>query len=162
MSKSKTYNWWDDPNNQEEVKRISWWNHPENKEDYMLPISVIESDGVWVAAFNDETKLVLGDRLSGCSQGETKAAAIEGLFKIVRITHDYSEQLVLRYQRWVPFRKGNWKHIGGTWFVVFGLHIYFRYGKNMKGGWYVPFTKLNISIHNEWIIYKNHKRNQNL
>ena len=49
---NKNYNWWEDSKNKKEVERISWWNHPENKEDYMLPISVSESDGVWVATCN--------------------------------------------------------------------------------------------------------------
>jgi len=151
------YSWWEDPKNKEEVERISWWNHPENKEDYMLPISVINSDGVWVATCNDETKLVLGDRLHGCAQGDTKADAIEKMFQLIRFSHEFSERQVMRYQRWVPFRKGNWKHTGGGWFVIFGLHFYFRYGKGMKGGKYIPFTKLNISFHSEWAMYKKWK-----
>ena len=52
---------------------------------------------------------------------------------------------------------GNWKHTGGGWFVIFGLHFYFRYGKGMKGGKYIPFTKLNISFHSEWAMYKKWK-----
>jgi hypothetical protein len=63
----KEYNWWTDPKNEKEVKKLSWWNHDRNKEDYMLPISVIETNGVWVASCNDETKLVLGDKLNCCA-----------------------------------------------------------------------------------------------
>ena len=151
------YSWWEDPKNKEEVERISWWNHPENKEDYMLPISVVNSDGIWVATCNDETKKVLGDRLHGCAQGDTKADAIEKMFQLIRFSHEFSEREVMRYQRWVPFRKGDWKHTGGSWFVIFGLHFYLRYGKGMKGGKYIPFTKLNISFHSEWSAYKKWK-----
>jgi hypothetical protein len=153
----RNYNWWEDPKNKEQVERISWWNHPQNKEDYMLPISVVESDGVWVATCNDETKKVLGDGLHGCAQGDSKADAIDKMFQIIRLSHEHSEDCVRRYQRWVPFRKGDWGHIGGTWFVVFGFHVYFRYGKNMKGGWYLPFTKLNVSVYSEWASYRRWK-----
>lgn len=156
MSK-KNYNWWGDPKNKKEVERISWWNHPENKEDYMLPISVIESDGVWVATCNDETELVLGKRLHGCAQGDTKSDAIEKMFEIIRFSHEYSERQVMKYQRWVPFRSGKWEGIGTHWLVIFGLHFYFRSGKNMKGGWYIPLTNFNISFHNEWLSYRKNK-----
>lgn len=75
----------------------------------------------------------------------------------IRMTHDYSEECRLNYQRFVPFRKGDWKHTGWKWLALFGIHIHFRYGKGMKGGWYLPLTKLNISISNEWIIYQKFK-----
>lgn len=29
-------------------------------------------------------------------------------------------------------------------------HLNFRYGEEMKYGWYVPFTKLNIMFVNYW------------
>jgi hypothetical protein len=150
------YNWWEDPKNKEEIEKISWWNHAENKEDYSFPISVIQSGDVWVASCNDETRLLMGDSFNGCAQGDTKADAIEKMFKIFKISQEYSQELVFRYQRWIPFRKGNWKYTGGKWFVVFGIHVYFRYGKKMKGGWYIPFTKLNVSVYSEWSIYRNY------
>ena len=153
-------NWWEDPKNKEEIERISWWNHPENKEDYMLPISVVNSDGIWVATCNDETKEVLGEALHGCAQGDTKAEAIENMFQLIRFSHEYSEKCRRNYQRWVPFIKGSWNQIGSHWFIIFGWHVYFRYGKGMKGGKYIPFTKLNISIHSEWKTYKDYIKTQ--
>lgn len=154
------YNWWEDPKNKEEVDRISWWDHPGNKEYFKLSISVIKSGDYWVATCNDDTKVFLGDKLHGCGQGKTKNEAIRRMFDIIRITHDYSEQCRLNYQRFVPFRCGNWKHIGGKWFIIYGINVYFRYGKGMKGGTYVPFTKLNILISNDWITYSNWKKKQ--
>lgn len=145
------YNWWTDPENKKEVEEMSWWNHKENKEDYLLPISIIESEGVWVASCNDETKLVLGEKLYGCAQGNTKAEAIENLFKVIRFSHESIVDEAENYKKWAPFRKGNWANKGGTWFAIFGVNIYLRKGKGMKGGYYIPFTKLNISIYNEWI-----------
>lgn len=156
----KEKNWWSDPNNQAEIERICWWNNPANKENYEFPISVIKSDNCWVATCNDDTKKLLGDRLHAVAQGKTKEEAISKLFVLLRLTHNYSEQCRLNYQRFVPFRKGNWGQVGGTWFTVFGLHVYFRRGKGMKGGFYIPFTKLNISFSNEWKLYSRFKNEQ--
>lgn len=153
----ENYNWWDDPKNKEEVERISWWNHEKNKETFSLPISVVNDGEWWVAACNDETKKLLGDRLHGCAQGKTKEEAIDEMFMLIRMAHDYSEECRLNYQRFVPFRKGDWKHTGGKWLIIFGIHIYFRYGKGMKGGAYLPFTKLNVSLSNEWTTYRKFK-----
>lgn len=154
---SNEYNWWEDPKNKEEVERISWWNHPENKEYFRLPISVIRTDNVWVATCNDDTKVFLGEHLHGCAQGDTKEEAIQRMFELIQLAHNYSEECRRKYQRWVPFRKGAWNRTGGTWFVIFGIHFYFRRGKGMKGGRYIPFTKLNLSIYSEWAMYKRWK-----
>lgn len=153
------YSWWDDPKNKEEVERLSWWNHDNNKDTFAFPISVVKDGDWWVATCNDETKKLLGDNLHGCAQGKTKQQAIDKMFMIIRMGHDYAEECRLNYQRWVPFRKGDWNR-GARWFVIFGINFYFRYGNGMKGGRYVPFTKFNISISNEWAAYRNWKRNR--
>ncbi len=100
-----------------------------------------------------DTKTLLGDQLYTCAQAKTKEEAINKMFMMIKFMHDYSEECMYNYQRFVPFRKGDWKHTAGKWFTIFGIHVYFRYGKGMKGGKYIPFTKLNISIHNEWVTY---------
>ena len=156
--KSKDYNWWDDPANAEEVKRISWWEHEENKTTIPLPVSITNGDGYWVVANNSETTKLLGENLHATSQGKTKEEAIRKFFLIMKLSHDYEVECANNYQRWVPFRKGNWSMNGGRWFVVYGMRFYFRYGKNMKGGWYIPFTKLNISFHSEWATYRRWKQ----
>jgi hypothetical protein len=150
----KKYNWWTDPKNKEEIDKISWWNHPENKDFFNLPISVIQSDNVWVASFNEDTEAMFGDTFSGCAQGDSREDAIKQLMQIVQMSWEYSDDCRRSYERFVPFRKGDWKHIGGKWFSVFGFHVSFRYGKGMKYGAYIPFTKLNISISNHWRNYK--------
>lgn len=144
------YNWWKDPKNKEEVEKLSWWNHDENIEIINFPIAVIKEGEYWTASTNNLTSKLLGDKLTGCASAKTKEEAIQRMFNIVRITHEYSEECRLSYQRWVPFRNGPWGQIGGNWIIIFGILIYFRYGKKMKGGWYLPLTKLNISITNEW------------
>ena len=154
------YNWWDDPKNEEEIKRISWWEHPISKKFFDFPISAVESDGYWVVACNSDTEKLIGNGLSVSAQGKTKEEALKKMFMMIALTHDYSEECRLNYQRWVPFRKGDWKHSGGTWFIIFGIQFYFRHGNGMKGGVYIPFTKLNISISNDWITYRNWKLNK--
>jgi len=157
MSKEK-YNWWTDPKNKEYIDKLSWWSHEENKQMIPFPVSIKNDGNVWVATCNDETKKLLGENLYGCAQGKTKEEAIQKMFILIKMAHDYSEGCRLSYQRWVPFRKGDWKHTGGKWLIIFGIQVYFRYGNGMKGGWYVPFTKLNIYFSNEWIAYKKYKQ----
>ena len=116
----------------------------------------------WTATFSEETEKLLGDKLHSCASGDTKEEAVEKMFMLMKWSHEYSEECRLNYQRFVPFRKGDWKRTGGKWFVIFGFHFNFRYGKQMKGGWFIPFTKQNISIHSDWSIYKEYKRKRKL
>jgi predicted RNase H-like HicB family nuclease len=155
---AKDYNWWEDPDNKEEIEKYSWWDHPANKETLPLPISVIESDGTWVACFNKDTEKLFGKYLHGVGQGKTKEEAIAEAFYVIRLMYQFEQECRLNYQRWVPFRKGKWGHIGGNWFVVFGIHVYFRYGKGNKGGSYIPFTKLNVRVSSEWTLYRNYMK----
>ena len=111
-----------------------WWEEDGNREHFKLPISVIKSGEFWVATCNDETDLILGEHLHAVAQGKTKEDAINSMMKMLRYTHEYTEECRVKYQRWVPFRKGDWNMVGGKWFVVFGLHFYFRYGKSMRHG----------------------------
>lgn len=151
-------NWWTDPKNQEEVKRISWWEHEKNKESVNFPISAVQSGDVWVVACNSETNNLVGEGLNACAQGKTKEEAIESLFLMIKLQHEYAEECRLKYQRWVPFRLGPWGNTGDNWFSIFGIHFYFRRGDGMRGGQYIPFTKLNISVSSDWSAYKKWKK----
>lgn len=169
MAKKQEYSWWDDPANAEKVKEMSWWDHKENKRMFNLPVSVIQegdSEGdSWTASFNSDTERLFGEVLSGVASGATLEEAITRLFKIVQIDYNYNVEMKFNYQRWVPLIIGPWKFNGGRWFTVFGIHVYFRYGNKMMGGWYIPFTKLNIIVNNEWRSYnrwiKKHKTEDN-
>lgn len=55
-----------------------------------------------------------------------------------------------KLERLAIFYKGDWSRKGGSWFTILGIHFYFRYGKGMRGGWYIPLTKLNITVNNLW------------
>lgn len=151
------YNWWKDPKNLEEVNRISWWTKSENRAYVELPIALVNDGIYWVASTIDENKF-LGEHLHSCVQARSQDEAISKLFEMIRFRAIYSEGCRLRYQRFVPFRKGPWGQTGGNWISVFGIHIYIRYGKTMKGGWYVPFTQLNISTYSDWCTYRKWKK----
>jgi hypothetical protein len=159
--KQPEYNWWTDPNNADEVAKLSWWEHAANKVDVKLPISVISNNGTWVASTNEETEKLLGDGLTGVAQAKTQEDAINKLFLILRMNHEFAEEKYRDYMRWVPFMKGDWSYSGGRWFTVFGINVYFRYGKNMKRGFYVPLTKLNIMVSSHWTSYKKYLLNRN-
>lgn len=147
---STEINWWTDPKNAKEVKNISWWDHDQNKTTTPFPISIIQDGDQWTACSNGDTDKLIGEKLNCVASGDSKEDAILQLFMMIRITHEYSEKSRLRSEPWVPFRKGDWKQRGGRWFTIFGINFYFRYGKGMKGGKYIPFTKQNISIHSQW------------
>jgi hypothetical protein len=155
----KNYNWWTDPKNKKEVDKISWWEHTENKTTIEIPVSIVNDGEYWCVGSNKDTEKLVGKSLSAISaSGKTKEEAISEFFVMMKTIYFFEEDCRLKYQRWVPFIKGNWSKQGGTWFVIFGIHFYFRYGNGMKGGWYIPFTKLNISIHSDWTTYRNWKK----
>lgn len=92
-------------------------------------------------------------------QGKNLKEAKESFWQNYKAYLEYFNYSDNYANKWILFKKGNWKHIGGKWFQILGFHIYFRYGKNMKRGLYIPFTKLNISFTNFWKIkYKNDER----
>lgn len=130
------------------MDNINWSENLENKTTIELPVSIIQESGFWIIASNDETKKLLGKRINAISYKKTKEEAIITYFNCIKSLYEYQEKRAVKYERWVPFIKGNWKQIGGTWFKTFGITIYFRYGKNMKKGWYIPFTSWNIYIYN--------------
>jgi len=84
------------------------------------------------------------------TQGETIEEAEKHFWTIVKVGSKYNNERAKELDLWKPFQKGDWDTIGGTWFTIFGIHVSFRYGKGVHGGWYIPFTKLNISIFNYW------------
>lgn len=138
----------------EKWKDYMWWEKEENKQSIPLPVSIAEGDGYWNICTNSETAKLIGEHLHAVDFGETREEAIENFYESIKIQHEYTLMRMLDYERWVPFRVGPWKTIGGKWFAIFGITFHFRYGKDMKGGWYIPFTKLNISVASAWKRYK--------
>jgi hypothetical protein len=104
----------------------------------------------FVVMFNtDETDKAIG-KVNIVVEAETLDDAKEDFLKIIKVHLLWTEKRSHELNLWKPFQKGPWGHIGGSWLTIFGMHIYFRYGKGMKGGRYIPFTKLNISLSNYW------------
>lgn len=114
-----------------------------------IPIEYNYEDGHHIITNNDETNKFLNIPI--VVQAKSLEKAINNYWETVRCHLDYLEKRDRELDKWKPFQKGDWNHIGGNWFTVFGLNFYFRYGKNMKHGFYIPFTKLNIMFKNYWL-----------
>ncbi len=110
---------------------------------------------------NKDTEKILGPHHIGVhGSGKTIQEAEEKFWMLFRwiqeITFEDHQQLPL----WKPLQCGPWKHFGGRWFTTFGIQVYFRTATKkskdtMVGGWFVPFTNLNINITNLWKVRKN-------
>ncbi len=83
--------------------------------------------------------------------GKTLKAAERQFWSMAKFIFQYNHDRSMELDKWKPFQKGDWGHIGGSWFTIYGIRVYFRYGGGMFGGRYIPFTKLNISVHNYWM-----------
>lgn len=101
----------------------------------------------------EPTEEVIG-RVGIVVEGDTLQQAKEEFLKTLKVHLRWEGERSRELDKWKPFQKGNWKHIGGTWFNIFGLNFYFRKGKNMKGGFYIPLTNLNIMFTNHWALKK--------
>lgn len=113
-----------------------------------IPALLIREENCFVVVATDEGEAMLGQ--PAYSQGSTREEAEKEFWAMLRIMNEFHEERSRELDCWKPFQKGNWGHIGGTWFTIYGFHFYFRRGRGMQGGWYVPGTKLNISISNYW------------
>jgi hypothetical protein len=112
-----------------------------------IPVDVFKDGEYFVITTNEVSEAILGAIVV---QGKTFEEAEEQFWSLARFMKEYDEERSRELDKWKFFQKGDWKHIGGTWFTLMGINVYFRKGKGMKGGRYIPFTKLNISVHNHW------------
>ena len=89
--------------------------------------------------------------------GKSYKEAENNFWEMAAFIHKHHEQRSLELNRWKWFQKGDWGKPGGNWFIVFGINVYFRYGNtplnriSIRGGWFIPFTNLNIMINNYWM-----------
>jgi len=86
------------------------------------------------------------------SQGKTLEHAKQRFLDMITSMYSWNEHRSRELDKYKWFQKGDWSSIGGSWFTILGLNWYFRTGDGMKGGRYIPFTKLNISFCNHWRI----------
>jgi hypothetical protein len=94
------------------------------------------------------------------AEGNTLEEAETHFWNWFEYCSDFDKLDLIKYNRFA-FEKGDWSRIGGSWITIFGLNFYFRYGEGMKGGKYIPFTKLNVSFINLWDEYKKKKKELN-
>lgn len=113
-----------------------------------IPVEMIQEGETVFISTTEEAEKILG--FSSYGDGKTKEEAEKQFWSMIRFMNEYYKERSDKLDCWKPFQKGDWKHIGGTWFIIFGIHVYFRTGKGMKGGRYIPFTNLNIMINNHW------------
>jgi len=123
----------------------------ETKLDYIkYPVNVIVSErddpdkGIYLTPTDFPRLATIGF----VAQGKDMEEATKDFLKYLEMDVEFTKRERQLLERRCIFRAGDWRRIGGTWFSTFGIHFYFRIGKNMKGGWYIPFTNLNISITN--------------
>lgn len=94
------------------------------------------------------------NKLPQCSgmfpQKDTEEEVINSFWEMYSDTVNHFKKRSDELNCWKPFQRGTWKGPATHWVIIFGINIYFRYGKNMKRGWYIPFIKLNILISNHW------------
>ncbi len=115
-----------------------------------LPVGY-DTDGKYHIMFNiNQTDELIGKSLGIVVQEESKEEAIRQFWTSLRCHIHYLEERSKQLDKWKPLQIGPWMRGTGKWFSVFGLRFYFRVGKNMKYGWYVPFTNLNIMFTNHW------------
>ncbi len=113
-----------------------------------IPVEIIQDGEYCVLATNDESEKILGQPI--VVQGNTFEQAEKEFWISVKCINQYHSDRSRELDKWKFFQKGPWNEIGGTWFTLLGININFRHGEGMNGGWYIPFTKLNISVHNYW------------
>lgn len=123
-----------------------------------FPVGYQCDEGHHMVYDTDETKKFLD--IPVVVSAESKTEAIKNYWTIVSVHLSFLNDIYQRHNRWALFYKGSWKERGTHWFSVFGFHFYFRHGKNMRGGAYLPFTKLNVSLTNYWRIPKKIKKSE--
>lgn len=141
----------------------NWWEDPVNRTFIQIPVSIVGEEGWYcIISSNSYTEKLIGQSAPWITaSANSRQEAIDKFFELFRSDMRHSEFLIMKYQRWVPLKIGAWFSAGGTWFSIFGFRFYFRYGSRMKGGWHVPFTKLNISFHNEWRQFNRFRKKKN-
>lgn len=113
-----------------------------------IPVTYAQENDHHIINSNDATEKLLD--IPVVVQADSKEEAIEKYWIIVQSHLRFHQWIYRRHSRWALFYRGAWKGMATHWFSVLGFNFYFRRGKGMKGGFYIPFTKLNITFRNHW------------
>jgi hypothetical protein len=114
-----------------------------------VPVELHFQEGVWTVIPTKETEDLIGFAPC-CLTCDTKEKAIKLFWEVFREEQEELSERSHQLDLWKPFQRGGWKGPGTHWFVSYGFHVYFRHGTGMQGGFYIPFTLLNVSIRNYW------------
>lgn len=113
-----------------------------------IPAILFKDGDQFTIMTTDETEKIIGQPL--VASGKTREDAENKIWEMLRVVNEFHIERSRELNKYKFFQHGPWGKIGGNWFTILGINVYFRKGKNMIGGWYIPFTKLNIRIHNHW------------
>lgn len=114
-----------------------------------IPAILFHEGEMFTIMTTDESEKIIGQPLF--ASGKSQEEAENKIWELMRYTNKFHIERSNELDKYKFFQHGSWGKMGGNWFSILGINVYFRKGEGMKGGWYVPLTKLNISIHNHWI-----------
>lgn len=117
-----------------------------------IPITLIKINGSdeVLLSFSDKKEYFINESIYGTGKNVEEAEKM--FLEMAQFNAKFYLSEHNKLNKLAIFMKGPWSHIGGRWFTILGINVNFRYGKNMKHGFYIPFTKLNINITNAWLI----------
>ena len=124
-----------------------------------IPVEKTQEENIISLIPSEETYKTFEPYIFFVAKGGTLEEAEKDYFNILNEHIKWLQEEHLKLNCWKPLRLGPWENGMGKWFSVFGMHFYFRIGKGMQGGFYIPFTNLNISFNNNWKTLKKWKKN---
>lgn len=113
-----------------------------------IPVKYRKEGNTHIIRTTKKSEKYFGQYIMGYA--DNSADAEKEFWEYVKSVNNYHFERSKELDKWKPLQLGDWSQMGGRWITVFGFHFNFRYGKGMKGGFYIPFTKFNISFTNYW------------
>lgn len=117
---------------------------------------MISKDEKYVVMFNGDEFTDLFPKLGIVEQATSLDEAKADFLRTLSFHFKYLQKRQVKADCWIPLE---WNYSGTGlrtfWVKIFGLRFYFRIARKepkfpMKGGWFVPLTRLNISFYNCW------------
>lgn len=120
----------------------------DNKGGVYIPYTWFEVDGKYTATIDRDfaNKYKFNHSVV---QADSFVELNHELLDMQRFVNEFHLYRSNKYYKHALFLKGNWSKIGGKWFKISRLHFYFRPNSKRnrtKGGFFLPFTNLNIRI----------------
>lgn len=131
------------------------------KKPYDLKIPVILISGKISHAIQCEEEGPLGVNLFvyGDSIEKAEQNFLECYKDIIETYKRDSDLLKLLIPfKYYAFRDRDTNKLLSLSMTSYGLNVYIRIGKGMIGGWYIPFTQINLTFNNYWNKIKRKKK----